>query len=285
MELNRVDQHESAVALLREVWGVKPGEDLVDVPLLRALAYSGNYVTGAYTGDRLVGVEVAFFGDRHLHSHMTGVDRSVRAVGIGFALKQHQRAWTLQRGLDQICWTFDPLVRRNAYFNLHKLGAQATGYLPDFYGVLNDGINTGDVSDRLYVNWRLDSPTAVASAAGEPLSVTLRAPYVLVDDSAGEPTVAALPPASTRQLLVAVPDDIESLRRRSPETGMRWRYAIRDAFLGALRDGYRIAGLTRDGRYVLEPEPGKVSLADRQRRSTWDQSTAGTGALSSQASD
>jgi predicted GNAT superfamily acetyltransferase len=230
---------------------VPSGEDLVNSSLLRALAHSGNYVTGAYAGDRMVGAAVAFFGDRHLHSHMTGVDRTTQAKGVGFALKQHQRAWTLRRGLTRVCWTFDPLVRRNAHFNLQKLGAFATAYLPDFYGALNDGINTGDASDRLYVSWELDSAAARAAAAGEPVTAAPVQAQVLVDNNADEPVLAAVPPSASA-LLVSVPEDIESLRRRSPEAGARWRYAVREALLGALGHGYRIGGMTVDGRYVLE---------------------------------
>jgi len=34
-----------------------------------------------------------------------------------------------------IAWTYDPLIRRNAYFNLVKLGARPVEYLRNFYGV------------------------------------------------------------------------------------------------------------------------------------------------------
>ena len=251
VELHRFDQHEEAVAVLCGVWGVPSGDDLVNSSLLRALAHSGNYVTGAYAGDRMVGAAVAFLGDRHLHSHLTGVDRTTQAKGVGFALKQHQRAWALRRGLTRVCWTFDPLVRRNAHFNLQKLGAIATAYLPDFYGALNDGINTGDASDRLYVSWQLDSVPARAAAAGKPVTAAPAQAEVLVDNRADEPVLAAVPPSASA-LLVSVPEDIESLRRRSPDAGARWRYAVREALLGALGHGYRIGGMTVDGRYVLE---------------------------------
>ena len=77
---------------------------------------------------------------------------------VGYALKLHQRAWALQRGIATITWTFDPLVRRNAYFNLAKLGVRATRYLPNFYGAMQDPINAGDDTDRLLVDWDLASP-------------------------------------------------------------------------------------------------------------------------------
>ena len=46
--------------------------------------------------------------------------------------------------MDTIVWTFDPLVRRNARLNLIKLGADVDGFEVDFYGNMDDGINSGD---------------------------------------------------------------------------------------------------------------------------------------------
>jgi len=253
VELTEVPAHEAAVDLLCRIWGVESAQDLVNTPLLRALSSSGNYVTGAYAGDRLVGAAVAFFGADHLHSHITGVDRTAQAKGVGFALKQHQRGWALRRGLNRVCWTFDPLVRRNAHFNLHKLGATATAYLPDFYGALKDGINTGDASDRLYIDWVLDSPAAIAAAGGQPHPVSPADPVVVLDCVHDEPVAGGSSGDPRRWLLVAVPPDIEGLRGSRPELAARWRYAVRDAVTGAFARGYRIAGMTGDGRYALEP--------------------------------
>ena len=71
------------------------------------------------------------------------------APRVGFALKVHQRAWALARGVPAIVWTFDPLVARNAWFNLAKLAALPAAYLEDFYGPMTDAINAGMASDRL----------------------------------------------------------------------------------------------------------------------------------------
>ena len=76
--------------------------------------------------------------------------------------------WALARGLAQVSWTFDPLVRRNAYFNLAKLGARPRAYLVNFYGPMSDGINAGDDTDRLEAQWRLDDPRVFRASAGEP---------------------------------------------------------------------------------------------------------------------
>ena len=112
---------------------------------------------------------MGFFGapaDEALHSHIAGVAGSVRGRNIGFALKLHQRAWALRRGVSAVAWTYDPLVRRNAYFNLVKLAARPAEYLPNFYGGMHDAINGGDDSDRALVHWVLDDASVVAACVG-----------------------------------------------------------------------------------------------------------------------
>ena len=229
-EIDDVEHLEAIAELLRKVWGADSPDQILNLPTLRALAHSGSYVVGAYRAGELVAATVAFLGRDHLHSHVTGVAPGGQGRGVGYLLKLHQRAWALRRAIPRVCWTFDPLVRRNAYFNLQKLGAQATEYLVDFYGPLTDGINVGDPSDRLYASWELTGRRAVAAARG-----TLAAP----EQGAGV-------------RLVATPPDIEALRLADPEEAKRWRYALRESLAGPLAEGWTIAGVTREGSYALE---------------------------------
>ncbi|GAA3026417.1 GNAT family N-acetyltransferase [Microbacterium dextranolyticum] len=216
-EITTVEQTFAAAEVLREVWGEEhPG---MPANLLRALAHSGNYVVGVYDGERMVGASVAFFAApaaRSMHSHVTGVLDGYRAQGLGRALKQHQRAWAFARDVGHITWTFDPLVARNAHFNLSVLGARATEYLVDQYGAMDDDLNRGDESDRLMASWALAAP---ASAPREQDVVTS----------------------------VEVPADIESLRRDDPAAALDWRYRVRDAFLGLLEDGLVVTGFDERG--------------------------------------
>jgi predicted GNAT superfamily acetyltransferase len=272
VELHDVATQHSAAELLRKVWRADSADSLVNANLLRALEHSGNYVVGAVdTGDEaggLVGVAVGFIGEGHLHSHIAGVDPGRQHRGVGYALKQHQRAWALGLGLPEVRWTFDPLVLRNAYFNLHKLGATATAYLPDFYGPMSDGVNAGDASDRLYVSWQLRSERVAAAARGkvaEAPTAALRAggAAVLLDRAGGRPVAAGHDPtdrglagggvpADGRPVLVAVPPDIERVRAGDPDLAACWRIAVREALGAALSAGYRITGIGRDGFYLLE---------------------------------
>jgi GNAT superfamily N-acetyltransferase len=139
--------------------------------LLRALAHVGNYAVGLYavptegdpSAERMIGASVGFFAapdDRSLHSHITGIVGDHRGRGLGRLLKQHQREWALARGVHRITWTFDPLVARNASFNLRVLGARVGEYYVDHYGAMDDGVNRGDESDRIFAVWDLDAPAA-----------------------------------------------------------------------------------------------------------------------------
>ena len=249
-ELSEVDDLRELAELFAVVWG-RPDTAPISSDILKALAHSGNYVTGAHVDGRLVAGLVGWFGgvpphDLHLHSHILGVLAASDAHGVGSELKHHQRRWCLERGVRVIEWTTDPLVRRNAYFNLTKLGARASRYLVNVYGQMTDGINAGEESDRLLITWQLES-----SPGREPELEELRregAVAVLSVGDAGEPVVTV---SSSRVLLCQVPEDIVALRRSDPSLAREWRMALRRAITGAIAAGYEVSGATRSGWYVL----------------------------------
>jgi predicted GNAT superfamily acetyltransferase len=259
-ELAKIEDLREVAELFAVVWG-RPGELPINSDILKALAHSGNYVAGAYAEEQLVGGLVGWFGgvpphELHLHSHILGVIGGSDARGIGFELKQHQRRWCLARDVNVIEWTTDPLVRRNAYFNLTKLGARAREYLVNVYGEMTDEINAGEESDRLLISWRLDSESAVAAAAtgrgDEPNIEALRddgAVVALSVGAAGEPVAT---PSSARVLLCEVPNDIVGLRRSDPSLARSWRMELRKTFTDAITAGYEVSGATRSGWYLLE---------------------------------
>lgn len=251
----------AAVRLYAGIWG-RDANPPITVELLRAFAKAGNYVTGAFDGDRLVGSCVGFFhapAEDALHSHIAGVARELGGRHVGFALKLHQRAWALLRGVSEIAWTFDPLVSRNAYFNLAKLGAEAVEYLPNFYGAMLDGINGVDDSDRLLIRWRLRDPAVVAACdGGGPALVSVAdelasgAVVALGVSATGGPEPGpARAQAAGPVALVAVPPDIGALRASDPALAHAWRVAVRDALSGLVADGARVDGFDRSGWYVV----------------------------------
>jgi predicted GNAT superfamily acetyltransferase len=257
-ELRDLEEMRELEGLFTAIWEGK--EPPVNIEILRALTHSGNYVAGARVGNRMVGGVVGWLGgvpaqQLHMHSHILGVVAESQVRGLGFELKQHQRRWCLERGVKVVEWTTDPLVRRNVFFNLYKLGAQASEYLVNFYGVMADGLNAGEESDRLLISWQLDSKEAELAAAGNAIEpdvdklVRGGAAVVLSVGLAGEP-VAGSP--SARVLICQVPEDIVGLRRSDPAMARSWRLALRRALGDAFTAGYRVTGATRNGWYVVE---------------------------------
>jgi predicted GNAT superfamily acetyltransferase len=261
-ELRTLDELRELERLFTAVWE-RPGVPAISSDTLTALAYSGNYVVGARAGTSLVGGLVAWLGGMppshlHLHSHILGVLPDSRVHGIGFDLKQHQRRWCLDRGVMAVEWTFDPLVRRNAYFNLTKLGADVSQYLVNRYGEMDDGINEGDESDRFLATWQLDSTRAEAAATGRPLEPAvddLRKSGAEVLQSVGDVGEPVVLPTSAPVVLCQVPDDIVAIRRTNLALARAWRMAMRETMVGAIGAGYRVSGATHDGWYVLNRLP------------------------------
>jgi len=253
--------HEAA-ALYSSVWQTETRAAPVSPDLMRALSHAGGYVAGAYDGDRLVAASLAFHTGGHeagLHSHISAVLPHVQGRDIGRALKLHQRSWALAHGLRTVSWTYDPLLSRNAWFNLTKLGARAVGYLVDFYGTMADAQNDGDESDRAVALWDLAAPQVAQAASG-------RRPDLVVGDllkggarvglsaEDGVPTPRTVPDG-TRCVLVQVPPDLQALRAADPALARRWRATSRAVLAPLLSGPYVATAFTRSGWYVLEETP------------------------------
>ncbi len=236
---------QEAAALFAQVWRTDAGTPPLAAEVMRAVEHAGGYVFGAYLDDRLVGASSGFLGldgtTAVLHSHISGVNEPCR--GIGLALKLHQRAWALGRGISSITWTFDPLVRRNAWFNLAKLGATGVEYLVDFYGPMRDGVNGGESSDRLFTRWELTAAPAAVAVGSDAV--------VVLDERDGLPWIPPTAATETSTLLIRLPADVEAMRISAPAAARAWRIALRETLVPAFADGRTVRGITRDGCLLL----------------------------------
>src|SRR5919106_1378878 len=157
--LSSLEDVRAAAALFDRIWQERR---VMGAPLLRAMATHGGQVLGAFEGNELVGALVGLVGLTEdgrnvLHSHITGVAPETQHRGVGFLLKRAQRDWCQARGIEEVTWTMDPMVARNARFNLHKLGAVGAAFYRDYYGPMEDAFNRGERSDRLEIRWDLHS--------------------------------------------------------------------------------------------------------------------------------
>lgn len=219
-----------ASALFDEVWEIS---SMVPPEVIVAALHSGGYSALARLDGEVVGASFALASNSGiLHSHVTGVARDHAGAGIGAQMKRHQWYWAQSHDYQAIGWTFDPLVRRNAWFNLVKLGAHVASYHEDFYGELTDSINAGDRSDRLYVKWNV-------SAVGNPHTGT----FVV---------------ANSGDVVVPTPQDIETLRRTDRKAALDWRSRQRESLKLLLQPGAYVRGLNRDSAYVISTDHEKM---------------------------
>ncbi|GAA3826883.1 hypothetical protein GCM10022403_070220 [Streptomyces coacervatus] len=232
-----------------DVWQTPRSAPPYPAEVLHSLVHAGGAVHAAYDGSRLAGAAVAVFGPHgDTYSLVAAADQ-----GLGYTVKQAQRAWALGLGARIMRWTFDPLVGRNARFNLAKLGGTGTEYLVDFYGPMADGVNDGDESDRLTVTWDLTGtwdPTAPGPSYETDGREAAPTTHLAPD---GDP-LARRDPAG-RHVWCRVPDDIVRLRAADPELALRWRYAVREVFTEAFARGFTATGMSRDGWYMLSRSP------------------------------
>jgi predicted GNAT superfamily acetyltransferase len=248
-----VERLTEVVALLDEVWA-NAGPPVVGVEHLRALAYTGGYVGVAYDRDVIVAASIAFFAappGHVLHSDVTGVRSHAQARRVGFALKLHQRAWALGLGLVEITWTFDPLLSRNAHFNLNRLRSCAARYEEDFYGEMPDGINVGQGSDRLLVSWPIGSPE-VSSACERALPdmIVGAGPPAVLSNVSGRPARSAADDANL--VRVEIPDDIGAVRRADAGLGRAWRHEVRETLGAEMASGARVVTFERGAGYLID---------------------------------
>ncbi|MCE2398802.1 MAG: GNAT family N-acetyltransferase [Gemmatimonadetes bacterium] len=219
-------EYEECVALQREVWGAAYSE-IVPITVMEIAARVGGICIGAFreSGD-LVGFVFGVTGPRDgalTHwSHMLALREGWRGRGLGTRLKFAQRESAAALGAHSIQWTFDPLVSRNAHFNLNRLGVSVVRYAPDMYGPSGSELHRLG-TDRLVVRWDLAEEGGATAPAGDGAEV-------------------------------AIPSDIDALQRRDLDEALAWRAAIRRELGGLLGDGYQVVGFDRGGdfgRYLL----------------------------------
>ena len=257
--IRMIEAHDAATSgrlsdVLAQIWS-RAGSPMMDSGLLIALAHAGNYEAIAEDSNGIpVGGTVGFCGPAGtpFHSHIVGVLPGRVGRGAGRAIKLVQRAWCLERGIGTMTWTYDPLIARNAYFNLQRLGASAVEYLPDFYGTMTDAINAGQHSDRILMNWDLTAAPPTPGAPGPHVAEA----FAAVAEVDGAPTAFQPPADDDRPVSVAVPVDIEALRRTDNDLASRWRLETRQALGELLHNDWVITGFVRPAAsgpaYILE---------------------------------
>ncbi len=152
-----LDEYRACERLQAGVMGLADLE-IIPYQILQSFAKSGGAVIGAFDDADLIGFVAGYTGlledgTPYHRSQRLAVAPEHRGQGVGEALKRAQADHVRRYGLRLMCWTFDPLLSRNAHLNLHKLGATSRRYIENAYAASSSRLNAGAPIDRLWVEW------------------------------------------------------------------------------------------------------------------------------------
>ena len=219
--LRSLSEQSLARNIFDKTWSKDIGTEITS-NLLQAMVHNGAYLSGAFIDEKIVGASFGFAAvepELHLHSHMTAVLPEYQDQNIGYQLKMDQKDWARTNGFLSVSWTFDPLVARNANFNINKLEAKITNYFVNFYGAMDDELNAGDESDRLLA--RLATNEKESKINFEKLE------------------------------LISIPKDIVDIRKKDLNEALKLRFEVREKFIDFLKNGYQVIGFNINSEYEL----------------------------------
>lgn len=283
------------VTIQQAVWGP---DDLEIVPshMLKAVSERGGLTLGSWLGNSLVGFvfSVPAFetpilsGGFYYLSHMAAVLPEYQNQGIGAALKRAQWQAALERGIKKIVWTFDPLLSRNAYFNIVRLGGICTTYHTDFYSPepfngqkipsdrfdltlnVNDARVQEAMSDKSGQKLSLDDYFSQGAEVVNPIKFNAAGfplvpdqPWIMSELSATL-GLAPLPEDLSPDIyLVEIPADYPAIRMTEPALALKWRLHSRALFTELFARGYlatdfiHIPGSPGRSFYIISKSKGE----------------------------
>lgn len=278
--LEKPEEFRQAEELQRLAAGAS-GTGVVSPSFLRALQDHGGLVLGAFADIYLAGCAISTIGwdgsVLYHYSHLTAVRPEYRNHHLGFRLKAYQRDEVLRLGLPEVRWLFDPLVSRNAWLYVRRLGSQPDRYLTHYFGRLPEAGEAGTETDRLRTRWAITTSRVEDRLAG-------RGPDRAEDERrclSGERLIETEPGPSGLRVPTAVveptgpnatleiPFDLGALAEHEPVALRRWRHAVRDAFRaafdrGLVVDDFAVVPIDHERRsfYLLAPGPTSSSGPD-----------------------
>ncbi len=233
--LRELDEFRDAVALQETIWGFAE-RDLIPVRSFVVANKIGGHSFGAYDDGRMAGFLYGIPGigaqdnSCYIHSHMLGVLPEYRNAGLGRLMKLAQRDDAIERRIQLVEWTFDPLEIKNAFFNIERLGAVVSRFAPNFYGPTTSHLHGSLPTDRCIAEWYVSSPRANAISAGQPF------------------------PRAATQARVAVPSNIGALRHGDPVQARLIQKRVSEEFVEYTGKGLAVIGFERSdshGTYLF----------------------------------
>lgn len=246
-DLRTLEEYVECCEIQEETWG-RGFSERVPAAILRVSQKVGGVTAGAFDGNgRMVGFVFGLTGLRNgkpAHwSDMLAVRVEARGRHIGDRLKHYQRQQVQALGVEVMLWTADPLVARNAHFNINRLGARPVEYVDNMYGITGSTLHGALPTDRLVYGWQLsaDSRPAPGADVERPGDSALPMANPLAPD--GLPSFAHTGSADGAR--VQVPHDHGEVQDQSDDAALRWRLSVRESFHTLLTRGLAVTRFVR----------------------------------------
>lgn len=238
-----LEDYQECVAIQEETWG-RAFSERVPAAILRVSQRIGGVTAAAFDrGGHMLGFVFGITGIEKgelVHwSDMLAVRPEARGRHLGERLKQYQRHKVCSLGVRHMMWTFDPLVSRNAHFNINRLGAMPVEYAENMYGTTHSALHGALATDRFIVAW----DCAATAPNHSPDGVVASDIPLLNPVSNGTPTLASV--GDDERVRVQIPLDVQPLIQHQPVLAARWRDITRRGIGERLAAGYRVSGFVR----------------------------------------
>lgn len=257
--LETIEQIEEVRVLEKDIWASEC------VPLHQIISFinNGGLIIGAYLESELIGFnysQPAFVeGEVYLYSHMLGIKREYRELGVGELLKLRQREIAVDLGYEKCKWTFDPLEARSGYLNFSKLRVYSQKYIPNCYGEMEDPFNRLLPSDRLLVEWNLNDEDYIRWDAKieellegakriVPWKLSIVGLPILDNDSNFNPDISYLEDAYK----LPIPTYFQKIKIESPALAEDWRYKTRAIFQTMFEQGFMVVYLKQENEHISQ---------------------------------
>jgi predicted GNAT superfamily acetyltransferase len=171
---------------------------------------------------------------------MMGILPKFRSRNIGYYLKLKQRYFVSLQGIKLITWTYDPLESVNAYLNINKLGCIAKVYTHNMFGAQFGKLNYGLPSDRLCVDWKIESQRVIQRLESKSNLNRLNRSFQLEKDAGKinntytRKGIKAIKDfdlkLENQKVVLEIPSNIQKIKQKDLDTALEWRLATRDIF-------------------------------------------------------
>ncbi|MBN2517728.1 MAG: GNAT family N-acetyltransferase, partial [Candidatus Altiarchaeota archaeon] len=197
---------------VQEAVGFAPGVGTVAPHLFKAVAMKEppmGMVLGAYGGGEMIGYLYEFPTSLQEEHYMHGVHviPKCQGLGVGERMMLRMREIALERGINVVYWTYDPLEGKNASLYIRKCGARGVRYYKAYYKDVQGGFSDAVSNDRFLAKWELKT-----IGGQKPEGVLDKIPIV---EGGSAP--------QGKEVLVEIPTDFTSLMGRDIGGARGWR--------------------------------------------------------------